>query len=200
MTRCWWAGSDPAYVAYHDDEWGRPVTDDRALFEKLCLESFQAGLSWLTILRKRAAFRAGFAGFDVERVAAFGDADVERLMADPGVIRNRAKILATIANARTVQGLGRPLSQLVWSFAPPPAPAPSSPADVAAVTAASTALSRELKRAGFRFVGPTTVHAFMQAMGLVNDHLAGCPSRDLCTAEQDAARRRLGLPPDESAA
>jgi DNA-3-methyladenine glycosylase I len=177
--RCWWACSAPDYIAYHDDEWGRPEHDDRALFEKLSLEAFQSGLSWLTILRKREAFRRAFAGFDVERVAAFGDADVARLMGDAGIVRNRAKIEAVIANARAAADLDVPLSELLWSFAPDAAarPAPRSSADVPAVTPESTAMARELKRRGFRWVGPTTAYALMQACGLVNDHLAGCALR-----------------------
>ena len=181
MPRCWWAGNDPAYVAYHDTEWGRPVTDSRALFEKLCLEGFQAGLSWLTILRKRERFREVFAGFDPHTIAAFGPKDVERLAADRGIVRNRAKIEATITNARAMLEL-ESLSELVWSFAPGPRPAPKTPADIPAQTPESAALSKELKRHGFRFVGPTTCYAFMQAMGLVNDHLADCPARDLTTS------------------
>jgi DNA-3-methyladenine glycosylase I len=177
--RCWWAGTAPEYVRYHDEEWGRPEHDGRALYEKLCLEAFQSGLSWLTILRKRENFRAAFAGFEPERVAAFGDADVARLMADAGIIRNRAKIEAAIANARAVLDLDVPLSELLWSFAPDPAsrPAPAGPDDVPAVTPESTAMASELKRRGFRFVGPTTGYALMQACGLVNDHLAGCAAR-----------------------
>jgi DNA-3-methyladenine glycosylase I len=175
--RCGWASSDPDYVAYHDEEWGRPVHEDRALYEKLCLEAFQSGLSWLTILRKRPAFRAAFAGFEPERVAAFGDHDVARLMADAGIVRNRAKIEAAIQNARAVVGLDPPLSELLWSFAPPQRPAPETFADVPATTPESTAMAAELKRRGFRFVGPTTAYALMQACGLVNDHLAGCAFR-----------------------
>jgi DNA-3-methyladenine glycosylase I len=177
--RCRWACSAPDYVTYHDDEWGRPERDDRALFEKLCLEAFQSGLSWLTILRKREAFRRAFAGFAVERVAAFGDADVARLMADAGIVRNRAKIEAVIANARAAARLDVPLSELLWSFAPDAAtrPAPRALADVPAATPESTAMARELKRRGFRWVGPTTAYALMQACGLVNDHLAGCALR-----------------------
>jgi DNA-3-methyladenine glycosylase I len=170
--RCWWGASTPEYVRYHDEEWGRPVHDDRALFERLCLEAFQSGLSWLTILRKREAFRAAFAGFEIERVAAFGDDDVARLMADAGIVRNRAKIEAAIANARAAAGL--PLGELLWSFAPPPRARPRTPADIPAVTAESTAMAKELKRRGFRFVGPTTAYALMQACGLVDDHLEGC--------------------------
>jgi DNA-3-methyladenine glycosylase I len=175
--RCWWAGSTPEYVRYHDEEWGRPEHRDRALYEKLCLEAFQSGLSWLTILRKRESFRAAFAGFEVERVAAFGDADVARLMGDASIVRNRAKIEAAIHNARAVATLDTPLSELVWSFAPAPRPAPRGPQDIPAVTPESTALARELKRRGLRFVGPTTAYALMQSCGLVNDHLAGCAAR-----------------------
>jgi DNA-3-methyladenine glycosylase I len=170
--RCWWGASTPEYVAYHDEEWGQPVHDSRALFEKLCLEAFQSGLSWLTILRKRENFRAAFAGFDIERVAAFGDDDVARLMADAGIVRNRAKIDATIANARAAVDLD--LSELLWSFAPDPRPRPRTPADIPASTPESTAMAKELKKRGFRFVGPTTAYAMMQACGLVDDHLEGC--------------------------
>jgi DNA-3-methyladenine glycosylase I len=177
--RCWWAGTAPEYVRYHDEEWGRPEHDGRALYEKLCLEAFQSGLSWLTILRKREHFRAAFAHFDPARVAAFGDADVARLMADAGIVRNRAKIEASIANARAVLALDVPLADLLWSFAPDPGArsAPTRPGDVPAVTPESTAMASELKRRGFRFVGPTTAYALMQACGLVNDHLAGCAAR-----------------------
>jgi DNA-3-methyladenine glycosylase I len=174
--RCWWGVSAPEYVAYHDDEWGRPVRDDRALYEKLCLEAFQSGLSWLTILRKRPAFREAFACFDFVAVSSFGDDDVARLMADAGIVRNRAKIEAAIANARAVRELDS-LSELLWSFAPEDHPAPRSMADVPASTPESKAMARELKRRGFRFVGPTTAYALMQACGLVNDHLAGCAAR-----------------------
>jgi DNA-3-methyladenine glycosylase I len=159
-------------VRYHDEEWGRPVRDDRALYEKLCLEAFQSGLSWITILRKREAFRAAFAGFEIARVAAFGDDDVARLMADVGIVRNRAKIEATIANARAAVDV--PLADLLWSFAPGPRPRPRTPADVPAVTPESTAMAKELKKRGFRFVGPTTAYALMQACGLVDDHIEGC--------------------------
>jgi DNA-3-methyladenine glycosylase I len=175
--RCWWASATPEYVRYHDEEWGRPQHDDRAIYEKLCLEAFQSGLSWLTILRKREHFRAAFAGFEVSRVAAFGPDDVARLMADAGIVRNRAKIEAAIHNARAVAALDVPLSELVWSFAPGPRPAPRGREDIPATTPESTALARELKRRGLRFVGPTTAYAFMQACGLVNDHLAGCAAR-----------------------
>ena len=172
--RCWWGSSTPEYIAYHDHEWGRPVRDSRALFEKLSLEAFQSGLSWITILRKRENFRAAFAGFDVAKVGAFGDDDVARLMADEGIVRNRQKIDATIANARAVAELDIDLAELVWSFAPEPRPRPATPADVPALTPESTALAKELKKRGFRFLGPTTVYAMMQACGLVDDHIAGC--------------------------
>jgi DNA-3-methyladenine glycosylase I len=172
--RCAWATSAPEYVAYHDEEWGRPVRDSRALFEKLCLEAFQSGLSWLTILRKRPAFRAAFAGFAPEAVAAFGPADRARLLADARIVRNAAKIDAAIANARALLALEEPLSELVWSFAPPPRPRPGSPEEIPARTPESAALAKALKRRGFSFVGPTTAYALMQACGLVDDHLAGC--------------------------
>lgn len=179
LLRCWWCGDDPDYVTYHDREWGRPVHDERRLYEKLCLEGFQAGLSWLTILRKRPAFRAAFAGFDPEVVATFGDGEVERLLGDAGIVRSRAKIEATIGNARALLRLWEvdaSLEALVWDFAPTagPRPRPRSPDEVPAATPASTALAGELKSHGFRFVGPTTAYAFMQAMGLVDDHLEGC--------------------------
>jgi DNA-3-methyladenine glycosylase I len=167
--------SAPEYVAYHDEEWGRPVRDDDALFERLCLEAFQSGLSWLTILRKRPAFRDAFAGFAIERVAAFGERDVERLLSDARIVRNRAKVLAAIANARAALALAPTgLSELIWSFAPPARPRPPRREDVPARTPESGALARELKRRGFGFVGPTTAYALMQACGLVDDHLEGC--------------------------
>jgi DNA-3-methyladenine glycosylase I len=178
--RCAWGASAPEYVAYHDDEWGRPVRGDDALYERLVLEAFQSGLSWLTILRKREGFRAAFAGFDIEAVAEFGDGDVARLLADAAIVRNRAKVEAAIANARAARALregGESLTGLIWSFAPAARPAPRSYADVPAVTPESTALAKELKRRGFRFVGPTTAYATMQACGLVNDHLDGCYAR-----------------------
>jgi len=167
--------STPEYVAYHDEEWGRPVRDDAALFERLTLEAFQSGLSWLTILRKRPAFRAAFAGFAIEKVAAFGPADVARLLADPGIVRNRAKVEAALANARAAADLPDGLAALLWSFAPPPRPRrPASFAEVPATTPESTAMAKDLKRRGFRFVGPTTAYALMQASGMVDDHLDGC--------------------------
>jgi len=181
VLRCWWCGDDPEYVRYHDQEWGVPVHDDVRLFEKLCLEGFQAGLSWITILRKRPAFRAAFADFDPAVVAGFGAADVERLLQDAGIVRHRGKIEATIANARAYHDLVAAegsLDAFVWRFAPQtPPPAPRIIADVPAVTPGSTALSRDLKRRGWRFVGPTTAYAFMQSMGLVDDHLEGCAAR-----------------------
>ncbi|MBM3681353.1 MAG: DNA-3-methyladenine glycosylase I [Actinobacteria bacterium] len=181
VPRCPWAGDDPLYVRYHDEEWGRPVTDETRVFEKLCLEGFQAGLAWITILRKREAFRAAFDGFDAARMARYGDADVARLLADAGIVRHRSKIEAAIGNARALVALhaaGGSLAELVWSHAPAtPGPAPRSMADVPAQTAESAALSRALKAHGFRFVGPTTAYAAMQALGVVDDHLAGCTAR-----------------------
>jgi DNA-3-methyladenine glycosylase I len=180
LLRCSWGVSTPDYVAYHDEEWGRPVRGEDALYERFVLEGFQSGLSWLTILRKRANFRRAFAGFHIETVAAFGDDEVERLVADAGIIRHRGKIEAAIANARAAADLhaaGALLSDLVWSFAPAPRDAPTTSAQVPARTPESLALSKELKRRGFRFVGPTTAYAAMQACGLVNDHLAGCVAR-----------------------
>jgi DNA-3-methyladenine glycosylase I len=174
--RCPWGDAPADYRDYHDSEWGQPVTDTRGLFERISLEAFQSGLSWLTILRKREAFRAAFAGFDPAVVAAYDGDDVERLLADGGIVRNRAKVEATIANARAVLALDPPLTDLLWGFAPEPAarPAPLQLGDVPAVTPESTAMAKVLKRRGFRFVGPTTAYALMQAAGLVNDHLAGC--------------------------
>ena len=174
--RCGWAGATPDYQAYHDDEWGVPQRDEVRLFEKLCLEAFQSGLSWLTILRKREAFRAAFAGFEPAVVAGFGPADVARLMADAGIVRNRAKVGAAIANARAALELPDGLSPLLWSFAPDPVgrPRPASFAELTPTTPESTAMAKELRRRGFRFVGPTTAYALMQACGLVDDHLTGC--------------------------
>ncbi|MFC1412752.1 DNA-3-methyladenine glycosylase I [Streptacidiphilus sp. N1-12] len=179
LLRCPWGLSTPDYVAYHDTEWGRPVHGDQALYERVCLEAFQSGLSWITILRRRETFREAFAHFDPVVVAAYQDPDVERLLADPGIIRNRAKVLATISNARALLALeDTTLDALVWSFAPErPGKAPRGPADVPAVTPESAALAKELKRRGFRFVGPTTAYALMQACGLVNDHLVDCHAR-----------------------
>lgn len=162
---------------YHDHEWGRTIRDECGLFERMCLESFQSGLSWLIILRKRERFREVFDGFDPRAVADFGPADVERLMTDAGIVRNRRKIEAAITNARVVRDLGGGFSELLWSFAPPSRPAPVSPDDVPATTEESVAMARELKRQGFRFFGPTTAYALMQATGMVDDHLAGCVAR-----------------------
>jgi DNA-3-methyladenine glycosylase I len=178
-ARCWWGVSAPDYLEYHDREWGRPIRTDEGLFERLTLEAFQSGLSWLTILRKREAFRKAFAGFDIAAVAAFDDRDRERLLADAGIVRNRAKVDAAITNARAALGLPDGLAALIWSFAPEPAPAPVTVADVPASTPQSKALAVGLKRSGFVFVGPTTVYALMQAAGLVNDHLADCSLRDV---------------------
>lgn len=175
-ARCAWVGDDPEYVRYHDEEWGHPLHGDRPLFEKMSLEGFQAGLSWITILRKRPAFRAAFAGFEPAVVAAFDEADVERLMADAGIVRNRAKILATIGNARLVVAMAPgELDALLWSFAPETSrPRPASFAEVPATTPASDAASRALRARGFRFVGSTTLYALMQSAGMVDDHVAGC--------------------------
>ncbi len=179
QSRCAWACRDAEYKRYHDEEWGAPLHSDRRLFEKLSLEGFQAGLSWITILRRRPTFRQAFADFDIDAVAAFDDHDVERLMSDPGIIRNRLKVDATISNARVTQQLVRQhpgaLDELIWSFAPAPrACALASLAEIPAVTPESTALSTSLRKLGYRFVGPTTMYALMQSGGLVNDHVAEC--------------------------
>lgn len=178
--RCPWALSTADYVAYHDEEWGRPVHGDEALYERLSLEAFQSGLSWITILRRREGFRAAFAGFRIAEVAAFTEADRDRLLADTGIIRNRAKIDATMGNARVLAAWAPgELDELIWSHAPDPAgrPAPKTLADVPAVTTESTALSKALKKRGLRFVGPTTAYALMQACGLVDDHVQDCVAR-----------------------
>jgi DNA-3-methyladenine glycosylase I len=178
VVRCPWAGDDPLYVAYHDEEWGRPVHDETRIFEKLCLEGFQSGLAWITILRKRPAFRSAFAGFDPDVVARFGDRDVERLVADAGIVRHRGKIEAAIGNARATIAMherGETLSELVWSVRPEPRRARLvSLDDIPAVTPESERLARELRARGFRFVGPTTAYAAMQSLGVVDDHLLGC--------------------------
>ncbi len=175
LPRCGWATSAPEYVAYHDDEWGTPLHGDGPLFERLSLEAFQSGLSWLVILRKRPAFRTAFAGFDVDSVAGFDEGDVERLLTDAGIVRNRAKIEATIGNARAArEAVPEGLDELLWSFAPARHTRPATLADTPATSAESTAMAKELKRRGFRFVGPTTAYALMQAAGLVDDHVAGC--------------------------
>jgi DNA-3-methyladenine glycosylase I len=191
VSRCFGDG-DPLYEAYHDREWGFPVTDERGLFERLCLEGFQSGLSWLTILHKREAFRAAFAGFEPDAVARFGADDVTRLLDDAGIVRNRAKIEATVANARATVDLrdaGTPLHELIWAHRPEPRPAPGSLADIPAQRPEAVALAKALKKAGFRFVGPTTVYAAMQACGLVNDHVATCPLRASAEAAQAAVAR-----------
>jgi DNA-3-methyladenine glycosylase I len=181
LVRCGWAdvrsGSHAElYRDYHDQEWGRPVHDGVALFERMSLEAFQSGLSWLIILRKRENFRRAFDGFDVEKVARYTDADVQRLLVDDGIVRNRAKIEATVANARAAAGLGSPgdLSELLWSFAPPARPRPADGSEIPSASAESKAMAGELKRRGFRFVGPTTAYALMQATGMVDDHIRAC--------------------------
>ena len=177
-SRCAWVpAGDALYAAYHDEEWGVPLHDDRALFELLTLEGFQAGLSWSTILRKRERFRVAFDGFDIATVATYGDADVARLLADPGIVRNRLKVAAAIGNARAtlaVQAEFSTLDRFLWQFAPPPRPRPASLADVPAATPASDAMSTALRQRGFRFVGSTICYAFMQASGMVDDHTADC--------------------------
>jgi DNA-3-methyladenine glycosylase I len=181
LVRCGWANLRPGpdfdlYRNYHDREWGRPLHDGVALFERMSLEAFQSGLSWLIILRKRENFRRAFAGFDIEKVVRFTDADVQRLMADSGIVRNRAKIEATIANARAAADLGsaEDLSELLWSFAPPSRPRPADPSEIPSASDESKAMAKELKRRGFRFVGPTTAYALMQATGMVDDHIRAC--------------------------
>lgn len=174
LVRCDWSTGSPLYREYHDTEWGKPLHGDDALFERLCLEAFQSGLAWITILRKRPAFRAAFAGFRIAEVAEFGDADRARLLADAGIVRNRAKIDAAITNARVARDLPISLDELLWSFAPAPRPRPATLADVPATTPESVALAKELKRRGFAFVGPTTAYALMQATGMVDDHLEVC--------------------------
>jgi DNA-3-methyladenine glycosylase I len=180
LVRCWWGAEPEIYQSYHDEEWGRAVTSDSRLFEKLCLEGFQAGLSWLTILRKRDAFREAFAGFEPEAVARFGEADVAKLLADPGIVRHEGKIRSTINNAVQALELAEEkgsLASYFWSWAEAERP---PPVEIPATTPSSTTLSKDLKKRGWTFVGPTTVYAFMQAMGLVNDHLQGCHVRGEC--------------------
>lgn len=184
ITRCWWGVEPEIYRRYHDDEWGRPTTDDTRLFEKICLEGFQAGLSWLTILRKRENFRKGFAGFDPAAVAQFGEADVSRLLGDAGIVRHQGKIRSTINNARLALDLIQEKGSLAshfWSWAESET---QPPTDIPSTHPVSIAMSKELKKRGWSFVGPTTVYAFMQAMGLVNDHLDGCHVRDACAEER----------------
>ncbi|MGP1396757.1 MAG: DNA-3-methyladenine glycosylase I [Inquilinaceae bacterium] len=196
--RCWWPGTQDDYVAYHDTEWGRPIADDRRLFEKLCLEGFQSGLSWLTILRKRENFRRAFDGFDMQAVAAYGESDIQRLLADAGIVRHRRKIESTINNAGKALLLKQEFGSLAayfWRFEPAAAdrPARYDKATLMAMptTDASTALARDLKKRGWSFVGPTTVYAFMQAMGLVNDHLEGCFARAVVETERERFVRPL---------
>jgi DNA-3-methyladenine glycosylase I len=188
--RCSWAVSAPDYVTYHDEEWGRPVTDDRGVYERLSLEAFQSGLSWLTILRKRENFRAAFDNFEAERVAEYGEPEVVRLLADAGIVRNRSKIDATIANARAARELaaaGESLAELAWSHAPARPRKLRRWSEIQSITPESKALAKELKRRGFRFVGPTTAYALMQAIGIVNDHFAECAVRDQVEAERAPA-------------
>jgi DNA-3-methyladenine glycosylase I len=194
LVRCWDGGE--LMRGYHDVEWGRPVTDEAQLLERLVLEGFQSGLSWSVILRKRPGFRAAFAKFDPAMIAAYGATDVARLLEDAGIVRNRRKIEATITNAKATLALreqGRPLDQLIWSFRPPPVPAPERLEDLPATTPESVALAKALRRAGFAFVGPTTVYALMQACGLVNDHIAACFVRDEVAAAQAAVADRLAV-------
>jgi DNA-3-methyladenine glycosylase I len=195
-SRCAWAGNDPLYVAYHDQEWGRPQLDDTRLFEKLCLEGFQSGLSWITILRKRERFREVFHGFDIPRVARMDEADIERLLLDPGIIRHRGKIASVINNANRALALQAEFGSIaayIWGFEPAPADRPDRVTWEAVrampQTTASAALSKDLRRRGFSFVGPTTCYAFMQAMGLVNDHVEGCFCRPACENERGALAR-----------
>jgi DNA-3-methyladenine glycosylase I len=194
VFRCFGSG-DPLYEAYHDTEWGVPVTDERSLYERVTLEAFQSGLAWITILRKREGFRTAFEGFDPEAVAAYGEADVARLMADAGIVRNRAKIDAAIANAKAVLGLrerGTPLPALIWAHAPAvDSPAVAELGQLQSKTAEAVALAKRLKAEGFRFVGPTTAYASMQACGVVNDHLAACPQRERVEALRMKARQRF---------
>ena len=199
VARCWWPGDAPDYVAYHDEEWGRPVADDHRLFEKICLEGFQSGLSWLTILRKRDAFRRAFRGFDYARVARFDARSVERLLRDASIVRHRGKIESTIHNARRAHALAEEYGSLAayfWRFEPPASERPRRVTRAALMkltrTATSTALSKDLKRRGWSYVGPTTAYAFMQAVGLVNDHLEGCAHRE--RVERERARVRCPAP------
>lgn len=184
LARCSWCGTDPEYVRYHDFEWGRRTTDDKAIFEKLCLEGFQSGLSWITILRKRESFRQAFENFDPAAIAQFGERDIKRLLANASIVRHRGKIEATINNARvalTMRDRHDSLSDLIWSFAPRgKSRAPKKLSDIRSATPESLALSKELRQRGFKFVGPTTMYAAMQSLGLVNDHLSGCHVRQAC--------------------
>ncbi|HEU4348083.1 MAG TPA: DNA-3-methyladenine glycosylase I [Actinoplanes sp.] len=173
-ARCFWGAGSPEYTAYHDSEWGRPVRTDDGLFERMTLEAFQSGLAWITILRKREAFRRAFDGFAIEKVAAYGPDDAARLMADPGIVRNRMKVDAALHNARVAAGLPEGLAALLWSHAPEPRPRPRSRSEVPALTPESTAMAKDLKKRGFKFVGPTTAYALMQATGMADDHIEGC--------------------------
>ncbi len=193
MQRCPWAAGDPENTRYHDEEWGRPVIDDDRLYEKLCLEGFQSGLSWLTVLKKRPQFRKQFKNFTMRKVAKMGDADIEKLLLDPGIIRHRGKIASTINNAKRaleVQAEFGTFAAYIWSFEPPRRTGPMRREMILSETDASRALSKDLRKRGFSFVGPTTVHAFMQAMGLVNDHLDECECQGPCETE----RKRLKVP------
>ena len=197
-ARCWWPGADEGYIRYHDREWGRPVVEDDRLFEKLCLEGFQSGLSWLTILRKRENFRAAFAGFHIAAVASFGEADVERLLGDAGIVRHRGKIVSAVNNARRAVEVADEFGSLaayIWGWEPERAEdPPTSKGSLPAATPQSAALAKDLKRRGWSFVGPTTVYAFMQSMGLVNDHMAGCFARDECQMQRAALRSARSRP------
>lgn len=198
VGRCWWPGDDPQYIAYHDDEWGRAVTDPIALFEKMCLEGFQSGLAWITILRKRENFRAAFSGFDPDVIAQWGERDVARLMGDAGIVRHRGKIEAVVNNARCMLEMldgGTMLHEYVWSFAPD-APhgrtgTPMEGYPVASVSPEATALSKDLKKRGWKFVGPTTMYSMMQSMGMVNDHVEGCFVRDECETMRVSTRASM---------
>lgn len=192
-TRCGWAGNEPLYLDYHDREWGRPVVSDTRLFEKICLEGFQSGLAWITILRKRENFRKAFEGFDIDRIAAMGETDIERLLQDAGIVRHRGKIASTINNAKRAQDLRKEFGSLAayfWGFEPKPVKGAVVLGEIPAHTEVSKALSKDLRKRGWSFVGPTTVYAFMQAMGLVNDHIDGC----FCRAEVEAERASLQRP------
>jgi len=206
VSRCWWAGSDPLYLRYHDEEWGRPVVDGRRLFEKICLEGFQAGLSWLTILRKREAFRQAFADFDISRVARFGARDIARLVGDAGIVRHRGKIESAINNARRAEALMGEFGSLAAYILQWEPDAKSRPRRITraalmdlAVTPESSALSKDLKRRGWTFVGPTTIYAFMQAVGLVNDHIDGCASRTAVETARTRFKRPGGADADKPA-
>jgi DNA-3-methyladenine glycosylase I len=194
--RCWWCVSSDEYTKYHDEEWGHPVTEDDRLFERLCLEAFQSGLSWLTILRKRDHFRAAFGGFHIADVAVFTQSDVDRLLTDSGIVRNRRKIEAAVANARAAERLVRAhgsLAAFIWSFAPAAPPAPRARSEIPSSTTGSVRLAVELKRNDFRLVGPTTLYALMQACGLVNDHIVGCCTRDDVAHARSLALANLGF-------